>query len=427
MGIIRLLPIAVSQPRFSASNSIRPHSIRRGVCDKFWLLLQVTAEIRILRNLYLIRRMSKFYKYLDIHNWSAPVDARDKKTRGGEAIIQISNIRARQGLVRPHRIPEMASAFSQQLIIYESGTFTEIWISGIYTALLLLTVWLIVSKREYSRQKKIILISCNMAPYLVASGHAALAWAVSLKIMAGTVAMSRDSWFPMTYNVFFVVNNILAEAVFLWRCWIVWGRKWPVVVVPTALTLIGTIIASAQMTPWDEKSTFIGGTPMNSLKIYSMFPIGSVIITTILTTCRIVQVQKVSGRFGGLNKRRFNSVIEIIVESAALYSISLLAFTVISYIDWGNGEDDPLHPQVFGMTLCVQNIHLQISGLAPLLINLRVQAGFSRPADDWSTSTSPLPSIALRFASRRKSTVTDAALEGDESAGFESRSVVQSG
>lgn len=45
MGIIRLLPIAVSQPSFSASNSIRPHSIRRGVCDKFWLLLQVTAEV----------------------------------------------------------------------------------------------------------------------------------------------------------------------------------------------------------------------------------------------------------------------------------------------------------------------------------------------------------------------------------------------
>ena len=44
-----------------------------------------------------------------------------------------------------------------------------------------------------------------MAPYLVASGHAALAWAVSLKIMTRTVA----------YNVFFVINNILAEAVFV--------------------------------------------------------------------------------------------------------------------------------------------------------------------------------------------------------------------
>ena len=100
---------------------------------------------------------------------------------------------------------------------------------------------------------------------------------------------------------------------------------------------------------------------MNSLKIYSFYPIGSIIMTTILTTCRIVHVQKASARFNGLNKRRFNSVTETIIESAALYSISLIAFTVVSFIDWGNGEDDPLYPQVFGMTLCVQNIHLQIS------------------------------------------------------------------
>ena len=50
---------------------------------------------------------------------------------------------------------------------------------------------------------------------MVASGHAALAWAVSLKIMTGTGATSPDSWFPMTYNVFFVINNNLTEPVFV--------------------------------------------------------------------------------------------------------------------------------------------------------------------------------------------------------------------
>ena len=33
--------------------------------------------------------------------------------------------------------------------------------------------------------------------------------------MTGTVATSPDSWFPMTYNVFFIINNSLAEAVFV--------------------------------------------------------------------------------------------------------------------------------------------------------------------------------------------------------------------
>ena len=41
-----------------------------------------------------------------------------------------------------------------------------------------------------------------MAPYLVASGHAALVWAV---------ATSNGSWFSIMYNVLFVISNILAE------------------------------------------------------------------------------------------------------------------------------------------------------------------------------------------------------------------------
>jgi hypothetical protein len=132
------------------------------------------------------------------------------------------------------------------------------------------------------------------------------------------------------------------------------------------------------MTPWDKKSIFIGGMPMKSLKVYSIFPIGSIIITTILTTCRIMHVQKASAGFGGINKRRISSVIEIIVESAALYSVSLIAFAVISFIDWGNDENDP-HPQVFGMTLCMQNIHLQISMSRCTLIQVMfVQLGYIR-------------------------------------------------
>ena len=64
---------------------------------------------------------------------------------------------------------------------------------------------LTVSKKEYSRWQKTILIDCNMAPYLVASGHAALVWAV------GT---SNGLWLPIMSN-FLLFVIILAEVVFV--------------------------------------------------------------------------------------------------------------------------------------------------------------------------------------------------------------------
>ena len=69
------------------------------------------------------------------------------------------------------------------------------------------------------------------------------------------------------------------------------------------------------------------------LTIYSIFPTTSLLITTLLTTLRIVQVQRLSAEFDLTLKRRFNPVIEIIVESAALFLISLIGCMIFIVLD----------------------------------------------------------------------------------------------
>ena len=65
-----------------------------------------------------------------------------------------------------------------------------------------------------------------------------------------------------------------------------------------------------------------------------------------------MQVQKSKG---SIRRDSFNPVIEIIVESARSYTISLTAFKVITFVAHGGGNGDAFHPKIYGVTLFLQN------------------------------------------------------------------------
>jgi len=140
--------------------------------------------------------------------------------------------------------------FENQLPIYENGTFVKLWIndklvseitptaSSYYTprhlrcspafdhladwygispmapiSLPPLTSKIVVSKKEYSCRLKIMFISWNVAPCLIATVHACLSWHAAMEILAGDLTVK--STFRLTYVASFIINNILAEAVFV--------------------------------------------------------------------------------------------------------------------------------------------------------------------------------------------------------------------
>ena len=77
----------------------------------------------------------------------------------------------------------------------------------------LLTSELVASKKEYSRRQKMMFITWNVVPYLIATAHAGLSWHAAMEILAGDVTVK--SAFRLTYVASFIINNNLAEAVFV--------------------------------------------------------------------------------------------------------------------------------------------------------------------------------------------------------------------
>ena len=113
--------------------------------------------------------------------------------------------------------------------------------------------------------------------------------------------------------------------------------------------------------------------------IYPIFGTTSVVITACLTTLRVEQIQRLSAQFGLTLKRRFNPVIEIIVESAALFTISLIGYAIFLVLD-----TLCRYPEVnmgYGRSLCAQNNHVQISvGLHLYVVDVHAKLTYK----DWS-------------------------------------------
>jgi len=180
------------------------------------------------------------------------------------------------------------------------------------------------------------------------------------------------------------LNAILADAVIIWRAWIIWGRLWRIIVLPiicTILTLVFSIIATYQT---------VTSTKFGQLKVdYATALYSTSLITTAYCTIvivhRIIYVSKRS--FSGPGLGSYRGVIEILVESSALYFLARL-FALVAYIVNAPASE---YATAFWTS---------VTGIAPTLIVARVAGGEARPNETWNECGEPQLSTHLQFRTR---------------------------
>jgi len=280
-----------------------------------------------------------------------------------------------------------------------NSLIVEDWFHGLYSATMLVTLWIIAFNKQLAGSRKSWQIGLVIAPYICSTIHASLNWLYYSKAIDDNELPTGPGllyslthlkvWIEGTGDTFFCLNIFMADCVFIWRCWIVWNRRWAVIVLPTLATISGAILAgfiiSDQVVALRSLEAFtIAKKSEEFVKfstVYFSLSVATSLTTTLLITLRILLVQRVSKQNGVNNGRTFNPIVEILIESAVLYSVTLLTFVVL---------DIEKNVNVY----YAQNIHAQMAGLAPLLIILRVAAGHSRSQEEWSASASG----SLKFA-----------------------------
>ncbi|PBK93693.1 hypothetical protein ARMGADRAFT_132649 [Armillaria gallica] len=183
-----------------------------------------------------------------------------------------------------------------------------------------------------------------------------------------------------------ILSTILADGTLIWRCWTVWGRSWRVALIPILCTTLAAI-SRGIVSYYDN----IEDTPPRALYMAKIVNWAVLYVSLILATllwCTIFiiyRILKVGGVTAGM--RAYHRVIELLVESAALYSVVLVIVLVLEVRNELAGG-------------YVQEVAAAVRGIVPTILVGRIAAGHARPDDSWSESTR---ASSLRFGNHSSS------------------------
>ncbi|KAK0462372.1 uncharacterized protein EV420DRAFT_1184180 [Desarmillaria tabescens] len=269
---------------------------------------------------------------------------------------------------------------------------------GIYTSIFMTTLWNIFALRpkdQSNTASRKIMLAVITALYILGTFSVGMNWAFTRysfithgqnfwtifstfnNISAGeqkasTLLLVDD----VATGISSVIQNILVDFAIIWRCWMVWGRRWSAIFVPI-LCMIVEIIANVFEQFYNIRSILdvhdpesFHPTSVDWTMVYLSLSLAVTLLCTILIVFRIVTVGRANRdeAFGG-----YQAIVEIMAESAALLSI----ISVIYMVTYARGSYTAIYVDV---------IAASIRGTVPTLLVGRVASGRSRPDDTWKGS-----------------------------------------
>ncbi|KAK0445346.1 uncharacterized protein EV420DRAFT_1572616 [Desarmillaria tabescens] len=283
-------------------------------------------------------------------------------------------------------LPEFSLEYRDTML---NVTLMESLAHGIYTTVVVFTLWMIVVHEKC--RTRVVMGVVIVVMYLIATLHLALRWCYirgSFIIHGQTDDTAFDYLFNapkwmLASSVAFTVNTIIADFVVVWRCWNVWGRNWIVGAIPSLANIVGIVFAGFSL--FQQATTPPPGSAWSAAQIDWLLPYFciSVAVTvgcTSLIVFKIWNSHRETDRLTQLPSHRsykFSRVICTLVESAAMYAVSMIV-TLAFYQHGALNANFPI------------SITSTITGLAPTLILARVTIGSTRPL---STYQEPPKSI----------------------------------
>ncbi|SJL18483.1 uncharacterized protein ARMOST_22072 [Armillaria ostoyae] len=300
---------------------------------------------------------------------------------------------------------------------------------GMYTGILAVTLWNIFTNKCW-QIRCVLVVVIILLHALITIGFAA-DWSF---VHSAFIEKGKGFWAAyldlddegqaafLVQSITASMSTIVTDLYMIWCCWMVWGRRWPVVLIP----ILSLITATGKVTnfmmfssPFSVYPTFCVVSKIFEVyrdyinefntaaeilvPLYTAFILATTLWCTVLIIYRILTVTGV--RYGaGSRLRVYHRFIEVLVESSALYSISLIVFLAVTICN------------NFGL------VYLDViagiaKGVAPTLLIGRAAAGHTRPNDDYDESTvSSLQFQApseVGMTSFQESTTESAILETD--------------
>ncbi|KAK0458965.1 uncharacterized protein EV420DRAFT_342825 [Desarmillaria tabescens] len=259
---------------------------------------------------------------------------------------------------------------------------------GTYTGILAVTLWNIFINKCWPMRRALVVVIILLHTLITINVAANWSFICSAFIKNGqsfwTVYSKLDDVNQVVYwesGIPASMGTILADSYIIWCCWMVWGRRWLIVLLPI-LSLISATVSKII----DIYRVYFTAADTVFQMLYVSFILATTLWCTLLIIFRILTVTGVRRRAGG-RLRVYYRFIEVLVESSALYTIALILYlAVFLRNDFGSYYIDA----IAGIT----------KGVAPTLLVGRAAAGHTRPNEEHDDSATV---STLRFQTSSQS------------------------
>ncbi|EJF59735.1 hypothetical protein DICSQDRAFT_156087 [Dichomitus squalens LYAD-421 SS1] len=277
------------------------------------------------------------------------------------------------------------------------GSESALW--GINTILFFVSIVLLRTRREASHlSRPVVLAHCAL--FILCTVHWALEFYHFVTTLAttGVQGYARETSQLVAADIFISLCDLLGDYILIYRLWVIWGRNWWIILLPSLCAVAGfaCIMEVVHFVVTEDPSS--PAPPAETLSItiagYAL-PLCTNAIATGLIIGKIWWMARPTpgvdtSHFAGRSIAR--SAIATIVESGALYFAAQLTYVVTVAIP---------HPSEGIIAVMA----LQIYGIAPTLIIIRVMLGLT--VESSLLSTKPNTVTPVVWTSTTRYTVQD--------------------
>ncbi|KAJ7154137.1 hypothetical protein C8R46DRAFT_1118781 [Mycena filopes] len=233
---------------------------------------------------------------------------------------------------------------------------SHMWIGtffyGIYLVLFCICIYILLH-RPHNRANAILLVTA-IALFTLSTIQMMLNIVLGAADVDG-IDIPYDN-ILLANSMLYAVNNIIADALVIYRCYVVWGYNLYVVIIPIIMLIITSVFAFDLLLP---------------LTPFFVLTLATNLLVTALTAGRIWWIYRQTAghlvvKTAGPSDKRALASIEIIVESGAIYSLAVLMYLILGAIP----------STVVAQQPSVEMLS-QVVGIVPTLIIVRVGLGLS--------------------------------------------------
>ncbi|KAJ7935816.1 hypothetical protein B0H13DRAFT_2304311 [Mycena leptocephala] len=206
-----------------------------------------------------------------------------------------------------------------------SETAVSLLLYGIYLAFFLLAIYTLSRRRRVPGIKILMVLSCVMAALGTTQVAVIVAATVINAHFIQRVVSAQASNQPgvlltlgRATSVTFAINGFAADSLFLYRCYVIWGFRWKILILPVVL-MISTLVLGIL---WGAPVSHIGD-------VRIAYGLGAA-TNLLLTAGRILWIQRAAAHTSLDNtvNRRYNMAMTIILESGAIYCIGAIFLSI---------------------------------------------------------------------------------------------------